>query len=371
MSLRVLHFIPTLGGGGAERQLAYLATALRHASVDAHIAMTLAGPNLARLEKEGVGLHLMPARAANDVRAVVDLRRVIRAVRPEVIQTWLSRMDVWGGVAATTSRIPWILSERSSWHNHDLAARARARVARHAAAVVANSEAGALHWRRAANGAQEVCVIPNGIPLEEVDAAAPVARAALGIDTDAEVVLFVGRLVYEKNVGLLMQVLVELMRERPRLHAVISGLGPLASVAHEVAAGSAYAARFHFVGFSDQVWGLLKSSDVFLSTSQVEGRPNAVIEAMACRCPMVLSDIPQHREFVPNDAALFFSTLSATSAIEAINRALSDRGAARQRADRARDAATAFSIAHMAQRYADVYRHVAHRAIHASPGLAQ
>ncbi|HSR23706.1 MAG TPA: glycosyltransferase, partial [Candidatus Eisenbacteria bacterium] len=46
----------------------------------------------------------------------------------------------------------------------------------------------------------------------------------------------------------------------------------------------------------EQVYGRLLDADVFLSTSRIEGLPVAVIEAMACRRPVVLSDIPAHRE---------------------------------------------------------------------------
>ena len=51
----------------------------------------------------------------------------------------------------------------------------------------------------------------------------------------------------------------------------------------------------------------MKLAGVLVSTSRYEGRPNVIAEAMACGCPLALSDIPEHRELVPKDAALFFS----------------------------------------------------------------
>jgi glycosyltransferase involved in cell wall biosynthesis len=46
----------------------------------------------------------------------------------------------------------------------------------------------------------------------------------------------------------------------------------------------------------DSVFGYFGQADLFVSASLGEGLPVAVLEAMACRCPVVLSDIPPHRE---------------------------------------------------------------------------
>lgn len=46
----------------------------------------------------------------------------------------------------------------------------------------------------------------------------------------------------------------------------------------------------------NKVFEYYASADLFVSASRGEGLPVAVLEAMACRCPVVLSDIPPHRE---------------------------------------------------------------------------
>ena len=50
------------------------------------------------------------------------------------------------------------------------------------------------------------------------------------------------------------------------------------------------------------MWPLLKRADFLVSTSLFEGEPNAVLEAMECGCPLVVSDIPAHRELLGEDA---------------------------------------------------------------------
>jgi len=58
------------------------------------------------------------------------------------------------------------------------------------------------------------------------------------------------------------------------------------------------ATRVVFTGLvpREQVYGILALSDLFVSTSSREGMPVAVLEAMACGVPTILSDIPPHRE---------------------------------------------------------------------------
>ncbi|MCZ7573209.1 MAG: glycosyltransferase family 4 protein [Ardenticatenaceae bacterium] len=56
--------------------------------------------------------------------------------------------------------------------------------------------------------------------------------------------------------------------------------------------------RIEFTGLipREEVFEYLLNADLFISMSRGEGLPISVLEAMACRCPVLLSDIPPHRE---------------------------------------------------------------------------
>jgi len=62
----------------------------------------------------------------------------------------------------------------------------------------------------------------------------------------------------------------------------------------------------------------MKTASVSVSVSHVEGMPNAVIEAMAARCPLVVSEIPQHREILDDASARFVPLDDARATADAI-----------------------------------------------------
>ena len=64
--MRILHLIPTLGGGGAERQIAYLAQGLQARGCDVHVAIDSGGPNLERLVRTGATVHWIRTRGNYD-----------------------------------------------------------------------------------------------------------------------------------------------------------------------------------------------------------------------------------------------------------------------------------------------------------------
>ena len=102
----------------------------------------------------------------------------------------------------------------------------------------------------------------------------------------------------------------------------------------------------------------MKRAQAFVSLSWREGQPNAVQEAMASGCPLVLSDIPGHREIADEGCALLVPPDSPEAVARALRAVLDDPGAARERAVRARARVQALSIPTLASRYEAVYRDV-------------
>ncbi len=117
-----------MAGGGAERQVTYLAKELVESGWDVHVAYVHSGPNMNRLQATGARLHRVRALGNYDPQILGRLLTLIRKLKPDVVQCWLLQMEVLGGVASALTRTPWVFSERSSQEAYPPSVKARLRV---------------------------------------------------------------------------------------------------------------------------------------------------------------------------------------------------------------------------------------------------
>jgi len=200
-------------------------------------------------------------------------------------------------------------------------------------------------------------VVANGVAVEDYEVPAEALRnerrRSLGLPGDAPVVVTVGALSERKQPGLAIAAALG----RPEAHMLVAGDGPLRAALEERYRNHP---RVHLLGATDEVAEALQAADVFVSMSRAEGLPNAVMEAMACGLPCVLSDIPSHREML--DAAAAPSGELVPSGDTAVASAALERTwqarAARGRAARGL-AMSHYTASAMASRYAAIYEELA------------
>jgi 1,4-alpha-glucan branching enzyme len=169
----------------------------------------------------------------------------------------------------------------------------------------------------------KITVIPNGIDSSQFALLEKAGcKAALGVPVQNRIVLFFGRLDELKGIHVLLDAFSTLARSDVELH--IAGTGPLAGWVRECAAGNP---RIRYHGFVEPQSRLKQvlacAADAFVSPSFYEGLPYGVLEMMAWQRPLVLSDIPSHRE-VAFGLAEFFEPGRSESLAQAFDRVLGD-----------------------------------------------
>ena len=152
-------------------------------------------------------------------------------------------------------------------------------------------------------------VIPTGIPLAQFSGGDGEAfRHRLGVPPGAPLLLFVGRVAHEKNIGFLLRAFRRALDRTPEAHFVIAGEGPALATLRRDARELDLTAQVHFVGYLDRGGALLdcyRAADAFVFASRTETQGLVLLEAMAMGVPVISTAVMGTRDIVgPGRGAL-------------------------------------------------------------------
>jgi len=141
---------------------------------------------------------------------------------------------------------------------------------------------------------KRLCVVQNGMDINRVDDV--IKNTEDPIRNDRFTISSVGRLIDIKNPISILKAFKRV--DDPASRLVFIGKGNLHALLSTQIQESGLEDRVRLTGLMprEAVYKQLLRSDLFISASRGEGLPIAALEAMACGCPVVLSDIPPHRE---------------------------------------------------------------------------
>jgi glycosyltransferase involved in cell wall biosynthesis len=372
MSARILYIASTVSRSGPTRQLIQLLRHLDRTRFDAEV-LTLSREPDDTLRSDFLALDI-PVRTLGLSRLSMQLRggRALRAAvderQPDLIHTHGIRADLAVPRCIEGAR------QMATIHNYPFddylmaygrlvgGFMARSHVAgmRRIPCPVAVSETIAARLRTAHGLALRV--IPNGIDADlfrpPAGAERLALRRALGLNPAKRILLFSGVLIPRKDPLLLVRAFHE--ARLPDAVLVLLGGGPLREACRAQASASVLV-----LDAVPNVGEYYRAADLFLSASHSEGLPMAVLEAMASGLPVLLSDIPSHREVLEHDAAAgeLFETASVASCAERLRAMLAETGdalAARSSAARAL-VEQRFTAQRMSGAYQELYREMLKR----------
>jgi glycosyltransferase involved in cell wall biosynthesis len=216
-------------------------------------------------------------------RRALWLRRSIRAIEPDAVLSFLTQTNILAVLATRGLNTYTVISER----NDPRLQRHRPRVEflrgvvyRWADVVTANSR-GALTSLESIVPKHKLAFLPN--PL----AADPTSEV---ITFASPTVITVGRLVEQKGVDVMLAAWAKVVEALPEWRLAIVGDGPLGGELRELARHLGIESSVDWIGHVSDPFPLLRGAKFFVMTSRFEGTPNALLEAMACGLPAVVSD---------------------------------------------------------------------------------
>ena len=368
MTRRILQVIPSLDRAGAEKELVQICRGLPRDEFDVHVcALTRGGPFEAELAEASVPVTVIGKRWKADPTSYWKLRRHIRQLRPELVQTWLFAANAYGRTAARACAVPKILASEQcvdQWKSRYQWAIDR-RLAQCTDRIVVNSAAIRDYCVEHGIPADKFSVIPGGIePFDAGQVEGHTTRAELldelDIADDGRLIGAIGRLWPQKRVKDLIWAMELVTMLHPTAHLLVIGDGPerrrLERFAHQLQCGD----RIRFLGHRDDVPRIMPHLDMLWIGSEYEGLPNAVMEAMAAGRPVVATDIPGNRELIGSDElGLLVPVAGRANRVRATDRLLNDPQLASRIGAAARDhVLREFSVEQMIDRHVKLYREV-------------
>jgi glycogen(starch) synthase len=188
---------------------------------------------------------------------------------------------------------------------------------------------------------ERIVTIPNGVAVDELSPPADAVRALRRTlaDDDTHLVLFAGRLEYEKGVQTVLHALERLTDRVGAVRFLIAGVGTYSDELRGLVDQLGLGHRVHFTGFLEERELRLHyaAADVAVAPSLYEPFGLVATEAMACGTPVVVSDTGGLREIVADGTGLRFPPQDAEQLADRIAEVLTDRTLAADLVARGRD----------------------------------
>jgi glycosyltransferase involved in cell wall biosynthesis len=338
---KILLFIKGLGLGGAERLLVDSLSFVDRDRFDYHVAYLLPWKDflVTDLERFGTPVHCVghtgdgdgrPYRGPTGSRAAVRmlpgaLRKLLRLHRREkfdLIQADLPLAGILARLAGRWMRVPIVYTEHNLQERyHSLTRWANAATYGWNRCVLAVSgEVAASIDRSGLSQRTRVVTLPNGVPIESIrseSADGPSVRSELDIPEGHLVVGTVAVFRAQKRLEDWLQVAAQVAERRTDVTFLLVGSGPLESTIRTRIDALGLTRRLRAPGFRPDGRRLMAAMDLYLMTSEFEGLPVAVLEAMALGKPVVSTAVGGVPEVVEHGVSGLLTPVGAVDQLSA------------------------------------------------------
>ena len=373
--MKILHIISGLKRGGAETQLFRIC---KFDQDNDHIVVSLSNKEGYGdiLEKINVSVYTLNfSRGRISISGLIKLYRIIKQIKPDVVQTWMNHADFIGGIIARIAGIKNIF-----WGVHQTIlikgkSKASTIMIVKLNAILSNLIPNKIIY--CAEKSREVheligfkkskgVVIQNGYDINifhQNDSLGKDFRDKLKIPQDAFIIGHVASYDPLKDQDTLIKSLGKLLQRKIKFTAILVGanLDHLNDDLVSSLKKNGLSDNVHLLGIRDDIQSVMNAIDLFLLTSISEAFPNVLNEAMLCGTPCLTTDV--------GDAALIVdktgwivesrdSTSIANACINALNEKEQDSENWKKRKEACRERIMEnFSFEKMINKYKDIWVH--------------
>ena len=329
--LGVTMLVGTLGRGGAEIFALELAQRLDRSRFAVAICVTRRAfvPDIREaVEKSGLPVVYLDRTSSRDVRPWGRLVRHLRSQPADILHAHTFSVNVWASVFGRVARTPVIIATEHTWSYEGQPFRVfldRHLVSRNAAFVAVSERDRARMIEIERVPAEVTRVIPTAYRGGGPVTSAPPLRSIIAAGHAGPIVGVVATLRPQKALDVLVRAFQRVCRQFPAAHLVVIGDGQERHSLEMLAASLGLERHVTFLGDRPDAVGLLAEFDVFALSSDFEGTPLALIEAMwASRAVVVTSVGGMPEMIVDGESGLLVPPGSPDALAEAITHLLGD-----------------------------------------------
>ncbi|QQZ07862.1 glycosyltransferase family 4 protein [Heyndrickxia vini] len=295
--------------GGAQIHVRDLAIRLKHIGHDVILFSGSAETAFPELQQQEIThtrvKHLIrEIHLIYDMKALIELRRALKAMKPDLLALHSSKAGLIGRVAGWSLGIPTVLTAHGWAFTEGVSRKKRwiYSILEKFAGFISTGIVSVSHYDRqlAINNKviaeKKIRVIQNGVPdIERRKLAAPHINPVN--------MIMVARFAEPKDYQTLVEVLSKLKTKEWKIHFV--GEGPLKRDIELEVDKRGLSERVTFLGKRDDVPEILANSQIFILLSKWEGLPLSIIEAMRSGLPVIASNVGGVSELVQNGKSGF------------------------------------------------------------------
>lgn len=353
-SKKILFIVNNLGVGGSERVVVDDINEMRRQGVDVFLVTLRPEPQksfLSGLRLPQEKIQCVGFKGLLNISSWLKLLRAIRVIKPDLVITQLWFDNTVGRIAARLAGVRRVISFEQNvydtvktrkmffvdWCLQFLSTK-----------IIAVSEAVKKSLIRHHIKESKIVVLHNSIDLSAFSSA--VSRSKLrselkneyGIPESAFLYLFIGRLIHQKAVDVLIE---SFKTVAPESFLLIVGQGKDREPLESQVKANGVEKRVIFTGVRNDIPQLLFAADCFVLPSRYEGLPLVLTEALAAGQAIIVSDFESASEIItPEKNGLIVPRENVQALAEAMNRVKNDNALRSHLAEQARKSAQNFSI---------------------------
>ncbi|NVK48512.1 MAG: glycosyltransferase [Cyclobacteriaceae bacterium] len=303
--IKIIHLIKSLGRGGAEKLIPETALVHDQSRFEFHcLYFYHQEENIVdELERAGIQVHLIPSGNLGLFFQVQRVREFVKQHDFDIIHAHLPWAGILARFVGRKLAIPIVYTEHNTWDRYNKVSYWGNRLTfkqQDVAIAVSNEVALSMQlnsiWDPYKRGGRlKVRVVQNGVNTEIFrkmgdegkGKSESSVKSNLGIPDDTHVIGKVAVFRSQKRLWLWVEIAIRILKKEPHVHFLLVGDGEWRIRIEKQIVDSGFEKNFHFVGVQKEVLPYLNSMDIYLSSSEFEGLPIAMLEAMACEVPVV------------------------------------------------------------------------------------